>query len=145
VALLQVSIHVTAAMLQVKSLSSPVLFRPQDARAQHSRPHILDFSAAFTFCPLDCSSLPHQRLTPRLLFKMEDRHSVSNPRPLPGGGGDGVKDIPTWEVDIIRDGSVIVDTFVLNNEVLPPRKNKKGKVLWRLPKDLDNTVSLSMC
>ena len=47
---------------------------------------------------------------------MEDRHSVSNPRPFPGGGSDGVKVIPTWEVDIIRDGSVIVDTFVLNKE-----------------------------
>ena len=49
-----------------------------------------------------------------------------------------------WEVDIIRDGSVIVDTFVLNNEVLPPRKNKKGKVLWCLPSDPDKTVSFSM-
>eukprot|EP00985_Skeletonema_marinoi_P003519 scaffold1508_cov108-Skeletonema_marinoi.AAC.5 len=75
---------------------------------------------------------------------MEDRHSVSNPRPFPGGGSDGVKVIPTWEVDIIRDGSVIVDTFVLNNEVLPPRKNKKGKVLWSLPKDLNKTPSFGV-
>jgi hypothetical protein len=75
---------------------------------------------------------------------MEDRHSVSEPRPLSGDGVDGVKDIPMWEVDIIRDGSVIVDTFVLNNEVLPPRKNKKGKVLWCLPSDPDKTVSFSM-
>ncbi len=75
---------------------------------------------------------------------MEDRHSVSKPRPVPGGGGDGVKDVPMWEVDIIRDGSVIVDTFVLHHEILPPRKNKKGKVLWCLPKDLNKTVSSSV-
>jgi len=74
---------------------------------------------------------------------MEDRHSVSNPRPVSGGEGDGGK-VPTWEVDIVRDGSVIVDTFVLNNEVLPPRKNKKGKVLWCLPKDLNKTPSFGV-
>ena len=73
--------------------------------------------------------------------RMEERHSVSDPRPLLGGGGDGVKDIPKWEVDIIRDGNVIVDTFVVHEEVLPPRKNKKGKVLWRLPDNQDKTVS----
>ena len=75
---------------------------------------------------------------------MEDRHTVSEPRPLSGGGDDGGKEIPTWEVDIIRDGNLIVDTFILNKEVLPPRKNKKGKVLWRLPDDLEKTVSISM-
>ena len=75
---------------------------------------------------------------------MQDRHRVSEARPLPGSGDDGLKDVPTWEVDIIRDGTVIVDTFVLNNEVLPPRKNKKGRVLWRLPSDLDNAVSFLM-
>lgn len=74
---------------------------------------------------------------------MEDRHSVSKPRPVTGGESDGAKDVPAWEVDIIRDGSVVVDTFVLNNEILPPRKNKKGKVLWCLPKDLNKTVSFS--
>ena len=74
---------------------------------------------------------------------MEDRHSVSKPRPVTGGDSDGAKDVPAWEVDIIRDGSVLVDTFVLNNEILPPRKNKKGKVLWCLPKDLNKTVSFS--
>jgi len=64
---------------------------------------------------------------------MEDRHTVSDPRP--------VDNTPSWEVDILRDNSVIVDTILLNNGTLPPRKNKRGKVLWRLPDSLDRIVS----
>ena len=64
---------------------------------------------------------------------MEDRHTVSDPRP--------VDNTPSWEVDILREGSVIVDTILLNNNTLPPRKNKRGKVLWRLPDSLDRIVS----
>lgn len=64
------------------------------------------------------------------------RHSVSDPRPV---GGD--ENLPSWEVDILRDDTVIVDTFLLNNEVLPPRTNKKGKVVWRLPDTADKLVS----
>ena len=64
---------------------------------------------------------------------MEDRHTVSDPRP--------VDNTPSWEIDILRDGLVIVDTILLNNSTLPPRKNKRGKVLWRLPDSLDRTVS----
>lgn len=69
-------------------------------------------------------------------INMEDRHSISEPRPI-------TRD-PTcveWEVDILRDDTVIVDTFVINNEILPPRTNKKGKVLWRLPDSMDRLVS----
>ena len=58
---------------------------------------------------------------------MEDRHSISEPRPVPSPS------CTEWEIDILRDDTVIVDTFVINNEVLPPRTNKKGKVLWKLP------------
>lgn len=47
---------------------------------------------------------------------------------------------PSWEVDILRDG-VIVDSFILNKEVLPPRTNKKGKVVWKLPDNGDKLVS----
>lgn len=74
---------------------------------------------------------------------MEHRHSISKPR-LSSCDGDGVKDVPAWEVDIIRDGTLVVDTFVLNNDILPPRKNKKGKVLWCLPNDVNKTVSCCM-
>ena len=66
-------------------------------------------------------------------MSLEDRHTVSDPRPI--------DDTPSWTVDILRDGSVIVDTILLNNSTLPPRKNKRGKVLWRLPDSLDRTVS----
>ena len=75
---------------------------------------------------------------------MEHRHSISKPRLSSSCGGEGVKDVPAWEVDIIRDGTLVVDTFVLNNEILPPRKNKKGKVLWCLPNDVKKTVSCCM-
>ena len=68
---------------------------------------------------------------------MEDRHTVSEPRPIE----DGNEKMPSWEVDILRDGTVIVDTFLLNNDVLPPRTNKRGKVLWRLPDSLNKMVS----
>ena len=67
---------------------------------------------------------------------MEDRHTVSEPRPI-----EDESHFPSWEVDILRDGTVIVDTFLLNNDVLPPRTNKRGKVLWRLPDSLNKLVS----
>lgn len=70
---------------------------------------------------------------------MEDRHSVSEPRPVDDDGSD-CNNCPSWEVDILRDG-VIVDTFILNKEVLPPRTNKKGKVVWKLPDSGDKLVS----
>lgn len=42
---------------------------------------------------------------------------------------------PTWTVDVIRDsGRVLVGTLTVNNESLPPRKNKK-KIAWKLPDD----------
>lgn len=69
---------------------------------------------------------------------MEERHSVSEPRPVDINCGDS-NCIPTWEVDILRDG-VIVDTFILNKEILPPRTNKKGKVVWKLPDNGDKLV-----
>ena len=73
---------------------------------------------------------------------MEDRHSVTDPRPVESIDVDG-NVVPSWEVDILRDDTVIVDTFLLNNEVLPPRTNKRGKVVWRLPNKMDKLVSNS--
>ena len=64
-----------------------------------------------------------------LFYAMEDRHTISEPRRLVNDGDTN----PCWEVDILRDDSLVVDTFVLNSTVLPPRVNKKGKVLWKLP------------
>jgi hypothetical protein len=68
---------------------------------------------------------------------MEDRHSISEPRAVVRIGISAVE----WEVDILRDETVVVDTFILNDEVLPPRTNKKGKILWRLPDSEDKLVS----
>ena len=83
---------------------------------------------------------------------MEDRHTISEPRPVlsesvgadtkdENNSGDDGK-LPCWEVDILRDDSVIVDTLVLDSNVLPPRTNKKGKVVWRLPDTIDKLVSV---
>jgi hypothetical protein len=71
-------------------------------------------------------SPPHHILP---VASMEDRHTISEPRRLVNDGDTN----PRWEVDILRDDSLVVDTFVLNSTVLPPRVNKKGKVLWKLP------------
>lgn len=69
---------------------------------------------------------------------MEDRHTVSEPRPVKKNANDR----PSWEVDILRDETVIVDTFFLDSDVLPPRINKKGKLLWKLPDTGDKVVRL---
>lgn len=69
---------------------------------------------------------------------MDNRHNVSAPRPV-GYGPDG--NMPSWEVDILRDDTVIVDTFLLNSAVLPPRTKKKGKVVWKLPDDAETLPS----
>jgi hypothetical protein len=62
---------------------------------------------------------------------MEDRHYLSEPRPVPG------LDLPTWEVDVLREGvDVPILTLRLDRITLPPRKSKK-KVVWRLPDTVD--------
>ena len=68
---------------------------------------------------------------------MEDRHSISEPRPVFCRGNSLP---PVWEIDVVRDGTVVIDTFKLDNEVLPPRRNKKGKVVWRLPDSVEKLV-----
>ena len=87
---------------------------------------------------------------------MEDRHTVSEPRPItlamlennPQQGGEFVGegfepgDIVGWEVDVFRENvEKAIDTFILTNENLPPRKGKKGKIVWRLPASGDKAVS----
>lgn len=75
---------------------------------------------------------------------MEDRHSLSEPRIKTNNGND-TKSL-VWLVDIYRKGVTNpVDTIEICNESLPPRLNKKGKVLWRLPNDKDRLVSFIKC
>ena len=71
---------------------------------------------------------------------MEDRHSISEPRPIVRRH-IGSSTCVEWEVDILRDDTVVVDTIILTDDVLPPRTNKKGKVVWRLPDSVDKLVS----
>lgn len=95
----------------------------------------------------------------------EDRHTLSQPRFLPPATPHAVSAIaearlmhpkltaaetvshkknarpyegPVFLVDVFRNGvDDPVDTVVITDETLPPRKNRKGKVAWRLP-DLES-------
>lgn len=65
-----------------------------------------------------------------------ESHMFSLPTPVSGDGGSGS---PTWTVDVIRlAGDVVVGTLIVNNETLPPR-NKKKKVIWKLPDCIEET------
>jgi len=69
---------------------------------------------------------------------MEDRHYLSEPRPI-----SGLK-LPTWEVDVMRDGvDMPILTLQVDNQILPPRKRKK-KVVWKLPDSLETTPKFGM-
>ncbi len=71
---------------------------------------------------------------------MEDRHSLSTPRPK---SLVNINTLPVWLVDVYRkDVPNPVDTIEISEETLPPRVNKKGKVVWRLPTDNDHLVSI---
>jgi hypothetical protein len=62
---------------------------------------------------------------------MEDRHYLSEPRPIYD------LEIPTWEVDVIREGvDDPVMTLIVDRNTLPPRKSKK-KIVWKLPDDVN--------
>lgn len=62
---------------------------------------------------------------------LEDRHFLSDPRPVPG------LDLPTWEVDVHREGvEQPILTLRVDSKVLPPRKKKK-KTLWKLPDSIE--------
>jgi len=62
---------------------------------------------------------------------MEDRHYLSDPRPVKG------LDRLTWDVDVMREGvDQPIMTVRLDSETLPPRKRKK-KIVWQLPDTWD--------
>uniref|UniRef100_A0A7S4HJ16 NTF2 domain-containing protein n=1 Tax=Odontella aurita TaxID=265563 RepID=A0A7S4HJ16_9STRA len=68
---------------------------------------------------------------------MEDRHTFSEPRPA--SDYDPFSDaLPEWHVDVYRKGvAEPIDTLVIDDTTLPPRRNKKGRVIWRLPSEGD--------
>jgi hypothetical protein len=62
---------------------------------------------------------------------LEDRHFLSDPRPVSN------LDLPSWEVDVYREGvDQPIMTLLVDAKVLPPRKKKK-KTLWRLPDSIE--------
>ena len=81
----------------------------------------------------------------------EERHTLSEPRLIPernwslyveeshASQGGLVKRKsnfagPVWIVGVYRHGVAdAVETVIVTDETLPPRKNKKGKVIWCLP------------
>jgi len=68
-----------------------------------------------------------------------DSHTFSDPVPVPHNDeGKHCVDIPTWKVDVFRIGvDEPVGTLLVNDKNLPPRKNAKKKVAWRLPDSRD--------
>lgn len=64
---------------------------------------------------------------------MDERHSLSEPRLLKQSNPSS--DGPKWEVDVLRENVIVVDTIPIDETTLPPRLNKKGRVAWRLPGD----------
>jgi hypothetical protein len=62
-----------------------------------------------------------------------DSHFFGEPVPVVTATEEGT-DEPSWTVDVIRiSGNVVVGTLLVSNTTLPPRKNKKNKIVWRLP------------
>jgi hypothetical protein len=62
---------------------------------------------------------------------MEDRHSFSEPRPIPG------LPLPTWEIDVFRENvDTPIESLRIDETTLPPRR-RKGKVVWKLPDSVE--------
>lgn len=74
------------------------------------------------------------------MSNFEDRHTFSDPR-LASDTDPSFADMPAWHVDVYRKGvSEPVDTLLIDDSTLPPRKNKKGRVIWRLPDEPDERL-----
>ena len=68
-----------------------------------------------------------------------DTHSFGPPVPDPDASTQ-----PCWKVDVLRGGDdnedsdvKVVGTLCVSNDNLPPRRNRKGKVVWKLPETLE--------
>jgi len=63
-----------------------------------------------------------------------DSHNFSQPIPADNDGEGNSFEYPTWRVDVHRTGvKERVGRLYVNLQNLPPRKGKKGKILWKLP------------
>ena len=64
---------------------------------------------------------------------------VSEPRrPAPGTAG------AAWVVDVVKGGSKVLATLEVTAELLPPRKNAKGRVVWSLPAEIGQQPRLGL-
>jgi hypothetical protein len=74
---------------------------------------------------VQCIPVP---VTVIILIIIMENHTFSDPIPEESAS------TPTWKVDVFRRGGLLVDTLTINSQSLPPRQ-KKNKVLWKLPDD----------
>ena len=49
-----------------------------------------------------------------------------------------------WVVDVVKGGTKVLATMEVTPELLPPRKNAKGRVVWSLPAELSQQPRLGL-
>ena len=74
---------------------------------------------------------PQQLISRAAMASSQQDLDVSEPRrPEPNR-----TDAP-WVVDVVKGGTKVLATLDVTAELLPPRKNAKGRVVWSLPAEL---------
>ena len=64
---------------------------------------------------------------------------VSEPR-RPDPDTDGA----AWVVDVVKGGAKVLATLDVTADLLPPRKNAKGRVVWSLPSEISQPPRLGL-
>ena len=49
-----------------------------------------------------------------------------------------------WVVDVVKGGSKVLATLDVTADLLPPRKNAKGRVVWSLPAEIGQQPRLGL-
>ena len=49
-----------------------------------------------------------------------------------------------WVVDVVKGGTKVLATLDVTAELLPPRKNAKGRVVWSLPAEIGQQPRLGL-
>ena len=49
-----------------------------------------------------------------------------------------------WVVDVVKGGSKVLATLEVTADLLPPRKNAKGRVVWSLPSEISQPPRLGL-
>lgn len=114
----------TVGSTKRNTYTSSTLHAMSEDRHTLSQPRFLPPATPQAVTAVAEARLMHPKLT-----ASETVSHKKNPRPYEG---------PVFLVDVFRKGvDDPVDTVVITDETLPPRKNRKGKVAWRLP-DLES-------